>query len=127
MIRGFYTGAGLAQRPNRRLAMITQQLLRLIQQLALVLRTGGRITPSQLYQNLGPCRLTHCFIHSGHGNPTSGATYPSDPLFTPSRVTKLLAQFAAGQTPGGAFIPLIFPGGKQRFAGGNTDESRRER
>src|SRR6266568_5640877 len=26
------------------------------------------ITPSQLLQNLCPCRLTHRFIHSGHGN-----------------------------------------------------------
>src|SRR5271165_7045414 len=74
--------------------MITQQLLRLIQQLALVLRTSRRIAPPHLYQSLCPCRLNHCFIHSSHGNPTSGTTYPSTTLSTPSRVTKLLAQFA---------------------------------
>jgi hypothetical protein len=37
--------------------------------------------------------LTHRFIHSSHGNPTSGATYRLTRLSAPSRVTKLLAQF----------------------------------
>src|SRR5437667_4916658 len=74
--------------------MIAQQLLGLVQELAFMLCAGSFITPSQLPQNLYPCRLTHCFIHSGHGNPTSGATYPFTALCTSSRVTKLLAQFA---------------------------------
>src|ERR1700686_3858077 len=74
--------------------MIAQQLLGLVQELALVLRPSRFISPPQLPQKLCPCRLTHCFIHSGHGNPTSGATYPLTALSTPSRVTKLLAQFA---------------------------------
>src|SRR5438552_8897757 len=73
--------------------MIAQQLLGLVQELAFMLCAGSFITPSQLPQNLYPCRLTHCFIHSGHGNPTSGATYPFTALCTSSRVTKLLAQF----------------------------------
>src|ERR1700726_894281 len=75
--------------------MIAQQLLGLVQELALVLRPSRFISPPQLPQKLCPCRLTHCFIHSGHGNPTSGATYPLTALSTPSRVTKLLAQFVA--------------------------------
>src|SRR5438034_9598585 len=74
--------------------MIAQQLLGLVQELAFMLCAGSFITPSQLPQNLYPCRLTHCFIHSGHGKPTSGATYPFTALCTSSRVTKLLAQFA---------------------------------
>src|SRR6266487_6543384 len=78
--------------------MIVQQLLGLVQELAFMLCAGSFITPSQLPQNLYPCRLTHCFIHSGHGNPTSGATYPFTALCTPSRVTKLLAQFANWKT-----------------------------
>src|SRR5437762_14329137 len=76
--------------------MIAQQLLGLVQELAFMLCAGSFITPSQLPQHLCPSRLTHCFIHSGHGNPTSGATYPFTALCTSSRVTKLLAQFAAG-------------------------------
>src|SRR5256885_12137091 len=77
--------------------MIAQQLLGLVQELAFMLCAGSFITPSQLPQNLYPCRLTHCFIHSGHGNPTSGATYPFTALCTSSRVTKLLAQFEVQQ------------------------------
>ena len=76
------------QRPNRCLAVIAQQLHCLVEELALVFRAGIFITSPQLLQNLGPCRLTHTFIHSGHGNPTSGATYASAALSTPSRVTK---------------------------------------
>ncbi|MCX6903438.1 MAG: hypothetical protein NTW03_08175, partial [Verrucomicrobia bacterium] len=53
-------------------------------------------------QNLSPGCLIHIFIHSGHGNPTFGTTYPLTALLSPSRVTILLAQFAllrhAGQT-----------------------------
>src|SRR5882762_10240846 len=64
--------------------MIAQQLLRLVQELAFVLRSRGFITTPQLSQNLHSCRFTHCFIHSGHGNPTFGATYPFTPLSTPS-------------------------------------------
>ncbi|MCX6904583.1 MAG: hypothetical protein NTW03_14100, partial [Verrucomicrobia bacterium] len=48
-----------------------------------------------LCQNLSPGRLIHIFIHSGHGNPTFGTTYPLTALLSPSRVTILLAQFAA--------------------------------
>ncbi len=73
--------------------MIAQQLLRLIQQLAFVFRASRFVTPPQLPQYLFPCRLTDHFIHSGHGNPTSGTTYPSDRLSAPPKVTKLLAQF----------------------------------
>src|SRR5437773_7778089 len=79
--------------------MIAQQLLGLVQELAFMLCAGSFITPSQLPQNLYPCRLTHCFIHSGHGNPTSGATYPFTALCTSSRVTKLLAQFVDPNRP----------------------------
>src|SRR6202035_902679 len=85
--------------------MIAQQLLGLVQELALVLRPSRFISPPQLPQKLCPCRLTHCFIHSGHGNPTSGATYPLTALSTPSRVTKLLAQFVA---PLAKFIDWYF-------------------
>jgi len=53
---------------DRRLAMVTQQFLGLVQQLAFVLRTGIPVTPPQLLQNLFPCRLPHGFVHSGHGN-----------------------------------------------------------
>src|SRR6266704_1855096 len=48
--------------------MIAQQLLRLIQQLSFVYGAGTLVTPPQLLQDLLPCRLTHCFIHSRHGN-----------------------------------------------------------
>jgi hypothetical protein len=65
----------------------------LIKELGLVLRAGCFITPPQLLQNLHSGRLTHVFIHSGHGNPTFGTTYPFRALSTPFRVTKLLAQF----------------------------------
>src|SRR5580765_6537796 len=73
--------------------MIAQQLLRLVQELAFVLHSRTFITTPQLPQKLYPCRFTHCFIHSGQGNPTFGATYPFTALSTPSRVTILLAQF----------------------------------
>jgi len=56
------------QRSNGRFAMIPQQLLRLIQQLPFVLRTGLWVTRLQFAQNFFPCSLTHCFIHSSHGN-----------------------------------------------------------
>src|SRR5258708_19226986 len=74
--------------------MIAQQLLRLVQELAFVLRTRSFITSPQLRQKFYPCPFTHRFIHSGQGNPTFGATYSFTALFTPSRVTILLAQFA---------------------------------
>src|SRR4029077_2276409 len=74
--------------------MIAQQLLRLVQELAFVLRPRTFITPPQLPQKLYPCQFTHRFIHSGQSNPTFGATYPFTALSTPSRVTILLAQFA---------------------------------
>src|SRR5437588_12512583 len=74
--------------------MIAQQLLRLVQELAFVLRSRTFITPSQLPQNLYPCRFSHWVIHSGQSNPTFGATYPFTDRFNHSRVTKLLAQFA---------------------------------
>ena len=54
----------------------TQQLLRLLQQLALVFLSGILIAPLQLLQNLYPCRLSHRFIHSAQGNPTFGAIRP---------------------------------------------------
>src|SRR6266436_3674316 len=73
--------------------MIAQQLLRLVQELAFVLRTRSFITSPQLRQKFYPCPFTHRFIHSGQGNPTFGATYSFTALFTPSRVTILLAQF----------------------------------
>src|SRR6266576_6784387 len=92
--------------------MIAQQLLGLVQQLAFMLCAGSFITPSQLPQNLYPRRLTHCFILSGHGNPTSGAPYPFTALCTPSRVTKLLAQFDGSPdgrncSPGIAIICIL--------------------
>src|SRR6266436_4665862 len=74
--------------------MIAQQLLRLVQELAFVLRTRSFITSPQLRQKFYPCPFTHRFIHSGQGNPTFGATYSFTALFTPSRLTILLAQFA---------------------------------
>src|SRR5258708_21338234 len=74
--------------------MIAQQLLRLVQELAFVLRTRSFITSPQLRQKCYPCPFTHRFIHSGQGNPTFGATYSFTALLTPSRVTILLAQFA---------------------------------
>src|SRR5208283_395593 len=74
--------------------MVAQQVHRLVNELGLVLQAGGLITPAQLLQNLLSCRLTHVFIHSGQGNPTFGTTYRLTALSTPSRVTKLLAQFA---------------------------------
>ncbi|MCX6903349.1 MAG: hypothetical protein NTW03_07705, partial [Verrucomicrobia bacterium] len=55
---------------------------------------GSFITPPQLCQNLSPGCLIHIFIHSGHGNPTFGTTYPLTALLSPTRVTILLAQFA---------------------------------
>src|SRR5437762_4527107 len=73
--------------------MIAHQLLRLVQELPFVLRSRTFITSAQLPQKLYSCRFTHCFIHSGQGNPTFGATYPFTTLSTPSRVTILLAQF----------------------------------
>src|SRR5208283_5062222 len=73
--------------------MVAQQVHRLVNELGLVLQAGGLITPAQLLQNLLSCRLTHVFIHSGQGNPTFGTTYRLTALSTPSRVTKLLAQF----------------------------------
>ena len=84
-----------AQGPNRRLAVITQQLHGLVQQLPFVLRARSFITPPQLFQNLFPCRLIHVFIHSGHGNLTSGTTNPFSVPLPPPRVTKLLAQFVS--------------------------------
>ncbi|MCX6906271.1 MAG: hypothetical protein NTW03_22890, partial [Verrucomicrobia bacterium] len=58
-------------------------------------------------QNLSPGRLIHIFIHSGHGNPTFGTTYPLTALLSPSRVTILLAQFAdAALGESGARLPL---------------------
>src|SRR5437899_6581420 len=75
--------------------MIAQQRLRLIQQLSFVFGAGTLITPPQLLQDLFPCRRTYHFIHSATVTVTFGATYPFPRLYTPSRVTKLLAQFAA--------------------------------
>ena len=86
------------QRPDRRLAMVPQQLLDLIQQLVLVLRASAWVTPPHLRQYFDSGPLAHCSIHSGHGNPTSGATYPSDPLPPSSRVTELLAQFEGAKS-----------------------------
>lgn len=37
------------------------------------------VPPSQLLQNLSPCLLLHDFVHSSHGNLTSGTTYPFAP------------------------------------------------
>src|SRR5712675_783516 len=79
--------------------MIAQQLLRLVQELAFVLRTRSFITSPQLRQKFYPCPFTHRFIHSGQGNPTFGATYSFTALFTPSRVTILLAQFVPPTPP----------------------------
>src|SRR5437588_12360614 len=87
--------------------MIAQQLLRLVQELAFVLRSRSFITAPQLPQNLYPCRFTHCFIHSGQSNPTFGATYPFTALSTPSRVTILFAQFARSAAPRISLTPSI--------------------
>src|SRR6185437_14154177 len=73
--------------------MITQQFLRLVQQLALMPRPGVPISPPQLLQNLFPCRMTHRFVHSATVTVGSGTTYLFPFLHHPSRVTKLLAQF----------------------------------
>src|SRR6185437_2112537 len=73
--------------------MITQQFLRLVQQLALMPRPGIPISPPQLLQNLFPCRMTHRFVHSATVTVGSGTTYLFPFLHHPSRVTKLLAQF----------------------------------
>jgi hypothetical protein len=56
-------------------------------------RAGGFIAPPQLLQHLFPGRLIHVFIHSRHGNPTSGTTNHFPSPTHPARVTKLLAQF----------------------------------
>src|SRR5579871_1110361 len=79
--------------------MIAQQLHRLVQQLMLMFGAGILITPPQLRHHFSPGRLTHVFIHSANGNPTSGATYAFAARSTPSRVTKLLAQFAPAAPP----------------------------
>jgi len=55
-------------RADRRLAMIVQQLLRLVQKLPFVLGPSALVTPPQLRQNFNSCPFTHAFIHSGHGN-----------------------------------------------------------
>ena len=86
----------LPQGTDGRLAMIAQQLHGLINQLPFMFRTGGFIAPPQLLQYLFPGHLIHVFIHSGHGNPTSGTTNHFPSLHTPARVTKLLAQFVLG-------------------------------
>jgi len=57
--------------------------------------------------------LIHVFIHSGHGNPTSGTTYPFSPFWPPPRVTILLAQFAAR-----AFGKLVLDRGMTNLYGG---------
>src|SRR5713226_8267871 len=48
--------------------MITQQRLRLVQQLAFVLCAGALVSCSQLRQYFDSCPLTHGFVHSSQGN-----------------------------------------------------------
>src|SRR5713226_7255585 len=48
--------------------MITQQRLRLVQQLAFVLCAGALVSSSQLRQYFDSCPLTHGFVHSSQGN-----------------------------------------------------------
>jgi hypothetical protein len=62
-----------------------------------VFGAGISIPPPQLGQNLDPCLLLHCCIHSGHGNRTFGTTYSAEAFSTPARVTILLAQFACAR------------------------------
>src|SRR5258707_6139001 len=101
--------------------MIPQGLLRLVQELAFVLRSRTFITSPQLPQKLYPCRFTHCFIHSGQGNPTFGATYPFTALSTPSRVTILLAQFGLFRPSNSVLDPCQEEGYKSLIDGCNPN------
>src|SRR6516165_6202227 len=75
--------------------MVAQQLHGLVDEFGFLFPSRRFIAPAQLLQNLYSGRLTHVFIHSGQGNPTFGTTNGLSRFLTPSRVTKLLAQFAA--------------------------------
>src|SRR6516165_2459285 len=74
--------------------MVAQQLHGLVDEFGFLFPSRRFIAPAQLLQNLYSGRLTHVFIHSGQGNPTFGTTNGLSHFLTPSRVTKLLAQFA---------------------------------
>jgi hypothetical protein len=83
----------LAQSPDGRLAVIAQQLHGWVQPLPFMFRAGRFIAPPHFRQDLFPGRWIHVFIHSGHGNLTSGTTNHFSPPDRPARITILLAQF----------------------------------
>jgi hypothetical protein len=86
-----------AQGADRRLAMIAQQFLGLIQQLPFVLHTGALITPPHLRQYLFPCPLTHGFVHSGHGNSHFWRNVSFSPALPPVPGNKTFGAIRGGQ------------------------------
>src|SRR5271154_2876795 len=73
--------------------MVTKKLLRLVQELLLVLLTSMLIPSFHLSQYFVTGRFSHGLVHAPTVTATFGATNPLTPSSQPSRVAKLLAQF----------------------------------
>ena len=72
---------------------------RLVQQLRLVLWASPFIPPPPLPQHVLPSPRAHRFVHSCHGNRTSGATYPSSPLAPTTPGNKHSGAIRPGEAP----------------------------